>query len=242
MTQELIVPPRFRHDYPSRQWMSRSGPASIDYICELLGIEDMGDVDILDVGCGTKFTESFLNHRKPVGRYVGVDVDAEMIEFLRENVEDPRFEFHHADIRNARYNPDGEKLTESTRLPGTEGRDFDLIWLFSVFTHLDPHDYRAMLHVLRRCIRPDGRLFFSVFLDERSEGGHGLMDSVARALGDEAVGNTEGFRDLEPNNVLAYALYSREYAVGLIDGTGWEVLMLGPPTEFVQHHFTCRPV
>ena len=68
------------------------------------------------------------------------------------------------------------------------------------------------------------------------------MDSVANVLGDSAVGTTEGFRDLQPDNALAYALYSRRYAIELIEGTGWEIVRLDPPTEFVQHHITCRPV
>lgn len=242
MGEKFTVPEKFRHTYPSKGWTERSAPFSIEYLCRLLGLESLEHVEMLDVGCGTKFTQYFINHDQPIGRYVGVDVYAEMIEALRENVDDPRFEYHHVDLKNARYNPDGRPLTEDTELPIGAGREFDLITLFSVFTHLDPHDYRAMLKVLRRHVKPDGRLFFSLFIDEKTEGGHGFIDKIAAVEGDSVVGQTDGYRDYDPADVLAYPLYSKEYAYELIEGTGWEVVRLDPPNQYIQHHFTCRPI
>jgi SAM-dependent methyltransferase len=78
----------------------------IRHACESLGLVDLADCEVLDVGCGTKFTHAFLNHDIPVKRYVGVDVYREMIDFLRANVTDPRFEYHHVNVRNELYNPD----------------------------------------------------------------------------------------------------------------------------------------
>ena len=69
------------------------------------------------MGCGVKFTTTILNEGVPVKRYVGVDVFREMIEFLQANVDDPRFEFHHVDLRNERYNPDGAPLSSVAALP-----------------------------------------------------------------------------------------------------------------------------
>jgi Methyltransferase domain len=90
-----------------------------------------------------------------VGTYVGVDVYADMIDFLKQNVADPRFGYHHIDVRNERYNPDACPMTDDTDL-GVGDRQFDLICLFSVFTHLNPHDYRTMLRLLRRYCGPTG--------------------------------------------------------------------------------------
>ena len=39
-----------------------------------------------------------------------------------------------------------------------------MIWRFSVFTHLAPHDYAVMLKLQRRYIKPGGKRVFSVFL------------------------------------------------------------------------------
>ena len=79
------------------------------------------------------------------------------------------------------YNQDGETLTAETRLPMGEEK-FDLISLFSVFTHLSPHDYVAMLKLLRSYVKPDGRLFFTLFVNEETTGGYGYIDFYARAL------------------------------------------------------------
>jgi SAM-dependent methyltransferase len=120
-------------------------------------------VELLDVGCGTKVVKTLLDNSMPIGRYVGIDASSEVIEWLQANVSDPRFEFHHLDAHNAMYNPEGIDLASFELLP-VGPRRFDLICLFSVFTHLAPHDYVAMLRLLRRHAKPDARLLFSLFL------------------------------------------------------------------------------
>jgi SAM-dependent methyltransferase len=224
----------------------------IAYICEVFGLDDLREKDVLDVGCGTKFTQAFVNHGFPIKSYTGVDVYGEMIEFLQENVDDPRFDYHHVDIRNELYNPDAPPMTEQTDL-GVGDRTFDIIWLFSVFTHLSPYDYSVMLKLLRRYIRPDGRLLYTVFIDEVTDTGFGFTDNMYRALQagaarDERVRESlatprevQPFVDVYPSEPLRVALYSREYAHELIEGTGWTPLELRPPTKFSQHQFVLAP-
>ena len=81
------------------------------YVCATLGLRDLADTELLDVGCGTKFTEAFLNDGLAIKRYVGVDVYGEMVEFLQESADDPRFEYFHLDVRNELYNPDAPPMT-----------------------------------------------------------------------------------------------------------------------------------
>ena len=78
-----------------------------------------------------------------------------MIEWLRANVSDPRFDFCFLDAHNARYNARGKQLAGFDLLPAGP-RQFDLISLFSVFTHLAPPDFVSMLRLLRRHIKRDG--------------------------------------------------------------------------------------
>lgn len=228
----------------------------IEDMCQHVGVPDLHDTEMLDVGCGVKFTKLFINHDIPIERYVGLDVYGEMIEFLRRNVDDPRFEYHHMNLKNDLYNPSGDAFTEDIRLPlGHEA--FDLICLFSVFTHLPPPDYRTMLKVLRRHIRPNGRLFFTLYINELTPGGHGLVDAWSKnyLVGREDVLSArvaerleaglpaiEPFIDLDPAKPLHCAVYSKEYAHELIEGTGWEVLSLSEPDAYIQHHFVCAPV
>jgi SAM-dependent methyltransferase len=140
-------------------------------------------------------------------------------------------------------------------IPEIEGRRFDLICLFSVFTHLDPVDYVAMLRLLRRYVRPDGRLFYTLFINEQTEGGHGYVDHWSRKIAPSddprfleavasrlaGVGEPPDYQDAIPNEPLHVALYSRRHAIELIDRTGWELLSVSQPDIHLQHHIVCAP-
>ncbi|MDQ1448889.1 MAG: hypothetical protein QOC79_1860 [Actinomycetota bacterium] len=226
----------------------------IGHMCEHLGVRDLGAMDVLDFGCGVRFTQAFLNRSVPVGSYVGVDVSSEVIAFLRSHVTDGRFAYFDLDARNDLYNPAGQPLSEM-KIPELEDRQFDLICLFSVFTHLEPGDYVAMLRLLRRFVRPEGRLFYTLFINEVTEGGHGYVDELSRAMAasddprvKDALASQVGvrrdppdFEDADPAKPLMVALYSRRYALELIDGTGWNVVSVSPPGEHLQHHIVCAP-
>jgi SAM-dependent methyltransferase len=224
----------------------------IRHMCAHLGLDDLGGSEVLDFGCGVKFTQALINHHLPIRRYVGIDVESEMIAFLQQHVTDARFEYHHLDARNELYNPDGVVLSDTTPLP-IDGQTFDVICLFSVFTHLAPHDACTMLKLLRRFTKPDGRLFFTLYIDERTTNGYGLMDGWHHLLSrlpseelaqyveehPEMAGPIETFRDLDPTRPLTWAVYSESYARELIRSTGWHALNLSPPDEYIQHHFVC---
>ena len=252
----LEIPRRFRRSADvSEEWEAESAAWSIEYMCQQVGLTDLRDTELLDMGCGVKFTRFLVNERKPIKRYVGMDVYREMIEFLQANVDDPRFEYFHIDVKNDLYNPEGAPFSTNFQLPCRESA-FDLICLFSVFTHLSPDDYRTMLTVLRRYVRPEGSLFFTLFIDELADSGHGLMNSVARsleanpgslqsrppALDAEGHRRVEKFRDLDPTRPGQYAVYSEAYARELIEETGWTIVRLSPPpSEYIQHSFVCSP-
>ena len=112
-------------------------------------------------------------------------------------------------------------MTRDTPLP-VEG-DFDVIWLFSVFTHLAPEDADAMLAILRRHVRREGRLLFSALLDP-------------------SVGT---FEEKAPQKVGLRSTYNEAFMRSLVERNGWAVLALhdkDPMTKFIQHHFLCAPV
>jgi SAM-dependent methyltransferase len=253
----LNVPARFvRGACDDHDESIRSARWLITHMCELLGLTDLGGTEVLDFGCGVKFSEALINGSLPVKRYVGFDVYRDLISFLQENVEDQRFEYFHIDAHNAMYNPAGQTLTAELKLP-IDGQTFDLILLLSVFTHLEPSDYRTMLTLLRRFANPETVLVYSLYIDALTAGGYGLMDSWARTLSQaedqfagavaEHVDRTTGarqvapFKDLDPSRPLRWALYSESHARQLVEGTGWKVLRLSPPGPYIQHHFVCAP-
>lgn len=172
---------------------------------------------------------------------MGVDVHARLTDFLRSNVTNPRFEFHHLDACNALYNPQGAPFTDATRLP-LDGRRFDDICLFSVFTHLAPDDYRTMLRVLRPHVRPGGKLLCSLFVDRPTAGGYGITNTLLGGGAARVEDAVPPYRDLDPARPLLYAVYSEAHARELIEGTGWRVVRLNDPGPYVQHSFLCEPV
>jgi SAM-dependent methyltransferase len=189
-------------------------------VLEKLGRTDFTGLDVLDVGCGSRFTQAILNLDLPIGSYTGVDVDRALIDFLKDAVHDPRFSFAHFDVHNAKYNPEGTaRMTAETELPVTG--TYDVIWLFSVLTHLVLEDADAMLAVLRRYVRPDGRLFFTVFIEE----------------------DAAGFEYRDRSRALERAAYTETYLRELLIQNGWDVLGIYPRdlSRFVQHHCLCRP-
>jgi SAM-dependent methyltransferase len=225
---------------------SKSGALILDYMARHLGYANLDNLAVLDVGCGSKFTQAILAQGIPIGRYVGIDVFRELMEFLQAQVADERFEFHHVDIHNAMYNCDGLPLSEFGALP-LPAAAFDIICLYSVFTHLAPHDYSAMLRLLRPLIKPSGKIMYSLFVNEMTEGGYGLRDFLATSpmYGATIVqGDTvPDFVDVDRSNPLKWAVYSRAYALALIEGTGWELESLTDPIVDgqIQHHIVCRP-
>ena len=154
------------------------------------------------------------------------------------------------------YNPQGEPLSAATRLP-IEENSFDIICLFSVFTHLAPHDYVAMLQMLRRYVKPEGKIIFSLFVNETTKGGRGYIDDIDKLWrsrpekldsfkevfekGLEKAGPPD-FIDYDRSQPLRWAIYSRENALRLVNGTGWEVESLNDPEEAIQHYMVCKPV
>jgi SAM-dependent methyltransferase len=134
MADKLRIPDEFRRGATRESASIESAVWLIEHMCSLLGLDGLGNTDLLDVGCGIKFSQALINRSLPIKRYVGIDVYREMIAYLRETVDDPRFEYFHIDVHNQRYNPDGDVLSEDTRLPVGD-RKFDVICLFSVFTH-----------------------------------------------------------------------------------------------------------
>ena len=162
---------------------------------------------------------------------------------------DPRFEYFHLDVRNELYNPDGPPWVP-TRISVSDHAcsKAQLARRFSVFTHLNAADDFRSMFGLRRYVREDV-LFFTVFLNERSATEYGGTDAVGDRGRDS---RRDGFRpmssrrmqrssadvakflDLDPEHPLRVAMYSRDYAFELLDGTGWKVERVVPDPERVR--------
>lgn len=169
------LPPRFLWHFVGGGDYLSIGTAFKRMFVELGGLEPHHDV--LDVGCGAGRMALPLTEWL-TGRYEGLDVHPEAIEWCRRSItaRHPSFRFQVADIRSARYNPRGGHAAAGYRFPYDDAQ-FDFAVLTSVFTHLETAAVDNYLGELARVLRPGGRLFATYFLlndeAERLMGGRG---------------------------------------------------------------------
>jgi len=200
--------------------LENTGQYLIELVMRRTGLDTLEHTDVLDVGCGSRIVAAIINRNIPIKSYSGIEIHKPTVDFLNEHVakRDSRFAFAHWDARNRMQNPNGQvALSEIEKLPFDP--EFDLIWLFSVFTHLDADDATAMLSLLRRGIKKGGRLFFSAFVDDNV---HGWIDKM------ETEGN---------------AYYGKSFMFSLIEQTGWQVdgYYDQDPKTYIQNYLVCSP-
>jgi SAM-dependent methyltransferase len=123
---------------------------------------------LLEVGCGPgRLPIGILRRRAAMRSYCGVDVNGAAVGWCQRHIESahPAFQFFHLDLQNARYNPAGARIGAGFRLP-FESRSFDVIYLYSVFSHMGEEDVERYLAEFRRLLAPGGRVFLTLFVEE----------------------------------------------------------------------------
>jgi SAM-dependent methyltransferase len=218
----LEVPLKFRRGKLRQDELAsvRSAQVILDYILQCTGFPSYESLEILDFGCGVKFSQALLQDSRPFGHYLGLDVYREMIEYLQNNVADPRLEYAVVPFQNDMYNREGQPMTADSRLPCGE-RKFDLITLQSVFTHQAPPDFQNLLHILRRYCKPAGRMFFTCFINNTMK---------------------DRFHDDIPGQPLMRATYQEDFIREMVVKAGWEVVYSAPQNteKHVADHLVCK--
>lgn len=123
---------------------------------------------VLDVGCGTGIlaiaSDPFVQEG---GRYVGIDIGREDIEFCRQQYTSPHFEFVQLEASNPEYAPDRSDAHLAWPL---EDESFDLITALSVWTHMNQADAEFYMREVSRVLKPTGKALITLFvLDESYE-------------------------------------------------------------------------
>ncbi|NBW86734.1 MAG: hypothetical protein EBR23_07900, partial [Planctomycetia bacterium] len=127
MLDHLDVPQELQRNAPRvrERGADHTGEVLIRLAMQRCGLASLAESDVLDVGCGVRFTQALINRRIPFKSYSGVEVHRPIVDFLKASVEphDPRFRYAHWNVRNARYNQDGIAMAAAASLPvpGTFG-------------------------------------------------------------------------------------------------------------------------
>src|SRR6266404_1747053 len=109
------------------------------------GLSDDGY--LIDVGCGSGRLAQPLS-RIFQGKYLGIDVVPHLVDFARQNIKRPDWQF---------------KVTKGLTIPERDGVA-DMVCFFSVFTHLLHEQSYLYLLEAKRVLKPGGKILFS-FLD-----------------------------------------------------------------------------
>jgi ubiquinone/menaquinone biosynthesis C-methylase UbiE len=123
---------------------------------------------VLDVGCGVgRLPIGILDEVGDIRAYRGIDVSSRSIRWCQRHIQDvhPSFQFKLIDVKNRCYNPSGSPLSSSFSLP-FEDASFDVIYLYSVFSHMMPDDIAIYLAEFKRLLARQGTVFLTSFLEE----------------------------------------------------------------------------
>ncbi|MFM8415213.1 MAG: class I SAM-dependent methyltransferase [Planctomycetota bacterium] len=167
--------PSMPDDQVQRNWTGNHGMAlmhqSLAFVRTLLGLwgrhsgRGIDTASVLDFGCGWGRLLRLLLHVVPEGMLYGVDSWDESIRLCRESGLRCRLAV-------------SDEVPTTLPFPGP----FDLIFAFSVFTHLSERTARTVLATLRRVVRDDGLLCLTIRPVEywAHRGGAGCEDLAAR--------------------------------------------------------------
>jgi len=203
-SRRLDIPQHLKRGDQTESDAADSGLGALHTLASMLGGATPAMFEgksILDIGCGNQLPEALFRYEVGLSKYVGVDVDGALIAVLREQADDPRFEFVHFDVFNPRHNPRSETpLHAKTALP-IQPQTFDYILAFGVTRVLSPEDLQAYVDILGQYAHADTRLVFD-----------GLFDSdIAK------------FRLKEPGRPLSSSIFAPAYVQRLLHGGGWMV-------------------
>ena len=173
------------------------------------------DSVVLDIGCGCGRMAQMLRdsyyYGEPIfrGTYIGLDVDAEAIDWCKNHFPVERFNFHAIDMFSSVYNPDGDK--KHSDIP-VENDSVDFVLCISLFTHLLADDVSYYLKQIHRVLREGGVAHMSFFcidhLREHLGGVHSFRHRIESAYA-ESLESPE-----------AAVAYEEEFLVRSIKGLG----------------------
>ncbi len=124
---------------------------------------------VLDFGCGAGRFYFGLKGRNEPRSYVGVDVRNDVIEWAKQHISTANgtFRFLHSDVQNERYNPRGSLHNDGwTQLLL---QPFDIIYSYSVLSHMTEPDATSVLALFSRIMRPESLAFITAFVGDQPE-------------------------------------------------------------------------
>jgi len=196
------------------------GQKQLRYCVELAALRPCEN--ILEVGCGIgRLAAAMTKYLSQTGRYEGFDIGTVGIGWCQSRITPkcPNFRFRVVDVYNRDYNPKGSITPSQYRFPfGDES--FDLVFVYSVFTHMIPADFEHYLSEISRVLKANGRSVISFLLinsesERLLEAGYSVIDLRYRA------GPSRFFDKNLPEKTIGY---EEEYVRATFSKAGLEVV------------------
>ena len=223
----VLVAHRYHGVSPGRQiplppiWMRQGGPHVADDrsfvesgVAEAHRLRDVCGLDsetrMLEIGCGAG--------RLPIGQlesgviphsYMGLEVQARHVAWCARQLgsRDARYRFVHVDARNERYNPGG---SEGAAYPVADA-SVDLVYAYSVVSHMDSDEVRSHLSEIKRVMRQEGIASVTAFIEAGVE--------------DEEINPADGARSW--SGPLHCVRFSDEFFARLVEEAGLSIKGIG---------------
>lgn len=172
---------------------------------------------ILDIGCGQGRLAIGLTRILGGLNYIGLDVDDWSIKWCKKHISEdhPTYDFQRINVYNKRYNRSASAQVGEHKFNIDNGT-IDIVFLYSVFSHMEDADMRAYLREIRRVLTIDGGLFFTTFIEENVE---------------DVTINPKGYIFESNSGALHVVRYCKNYLFDVLRSSGFEVFEFSYATE-----------
>ena len=178
---------------------------------------------VVDIGCGYGRVAHALIRSRFRGVYRGFDILPRHVEWCIQNLGDSRIRFEHLDVRNDRYNPDGQHdaaTVDLQLLPGWA----DVMLATSVFTHMWPGEVTNYLKQVGPGLRRRGRGYLTFFL--LSHHWQRMVDAGKVQAYPLPYQGDGPYRFMNPDNPLHVIAYEQDWVEQQVAAAGLSIVSL----------------
>jgi SAM-dependent methyltransferase len=148
------------------------------------------DSDIVEIGCGCGRRPHHLRDfrfqgRRYEGRYLGIDIDSEMIAWCRAHFDPERFEFVQSTHPSAAY--DNDRSAHGYYRVPRDDASVDFVFATSVLTHVLEASLVNYLQEAARILRPGGYMAMSCFCVDHPPATFGARHTFSHEMGNARV-------------------------------------------------------
>ena len=162
---DTLLPPAHLRIYYYRTFSAKAFERACAGVrTELLSRGLQPEHRVLDIGSGIgNLPLGLVGYLR--GGYDGIEIHPEAVAWCQNAItrRHPTFRFHRADLASRAYNPSGQVSASAYRFPFPD-RQFDFIFVGSVFTHMLPDEVEHYLREIARVLAPGGVCIASYFL------------------------------------------------------------------------------